>query len=94
MLSHSMIIICLSSPNQPVLAVDLVTLCRQLSDYGGAPLIIVLDDVTSSFDGGHQFHLMEVIRTKFARPGKAGGRQVILLSHDTLLEKLFNKNAG
>lgn len=62
--------------------------------YGGAPLFVVLDDVTSSFDGGHQFHLMEVIRTKFARPAKADGPQVILLSHDTLLEKLFNKNAG
>jgi hypothetical protein len=54
----------------------------------------MLDDVTSSFDAGHQFHLMEVIRTQFARPGQADGPQVILLSHDTLLEKLFNKNAN
>lgn len=62
--------------------------------YGGAPLFVVLDDVTSSFDGGHQFHLMEVIRAKFARPAMPNGPQVILLSHDTLLEKLFNKHAG
>ena len=55
---------------------------------------MMLDDVTSSFDAGHQFHLMEVIRTQFARPGQADGPQVILLSHDTLLEKLFNKNAN
>ena len=62
--------------------------------YGGDARFMVLDDVTSSFDAGHQFHLMEVIRTKFARPGEASGPQVILLSHDTLLEKLFNKNAN
>lgn len=62
--------------------------------YGGNAQFIVLDDVTSSFDAGHQYHLMEVIRTKFARPGQPNGPQVILLSHDTLLEKLFNKNAN
>ena len=58
--------------------------------YGGAPKFLLLDDVTSSFDGGHQFHLMEVIRSSFARPIQADGPQVILLSHDTLLEKYFN----
>jgi hypothetical protein len=62
--------------------------------YGGAPRFVMLDDVTSSFDAGHQFHLMEVIRTKFGRPGLPDGPQVILLSHDTLLEKLFNRNNG
>jgi hypothetical protein len=35
-----------------------------------------------------------VIRTGFARPLQAHGPQVILLSHDTLLEKLFNKHSG
>jgi hypothetical protein len=60
--------------------------------YGGAPKFIVLDDITSSFDAGHQWHMMELIRTEFARPMKADGLQVILLSHDGLLEKLFNKN--
>lgn len=62
--------------------------------YGGAPRFIVLDDVTSSFDAGHQHHLVEVIRTRFARPLTADGPQVIFLSHDTLLEKLFNKHSG
>jgi hypothetical protein len=62
--------------------------------YGGDARFMILDDVTSSFDAGHQFHLMEVIRTKFARPAQVDGPQVILLSHDTLLEKLFNKNAN
>lgn len=64
--------------------------------FGGAAKFIVLDDVTSSFDGGHQYHLMEAIRLSFARPGVPTGPQVILLSHDTLLEKYFNTqmNAG
>ncbi|MGJ5180816.1 AAA family ATPase [Bradyrhizobium oligotrophicum] len=62
--------------------------------YGGEPRFVVLDDVTSSFDAGHQFHLMELIRTEFARPMKADGPQVIFLSHDTLLEKLFNRHNG
>lgn len=62
--------------------------------YGGAPRFMILDDVTSSFDAGHQHHLVEVIRTRFARPTKADGPQVILLSHDTLLEKLFNRHSS
>lgn len=62
--------------------------------YGGSPRFIVLDDITSSFDAGHQHHLVEVIRTRFSRPVKADGPQVILLSHDTMLEKLFNKHSG
>lgn len=62
--------------------------------YGGAPRFIVLDDVTSSLDAGHQHHLVEVIRTRFARPAKMDGPQVIFLTHDTLLEKLFNKHSG
>jgi hypothetical protein len=62
--------------------------------FGGAPRFIVLDDVTSSFDAGHQHHLVEVIRTRFSRPLKAEGPQVIILSHDTQLEKLFNKHSG
>ena len=62
--------------------------------YGGAARFMILDDITSSFDAGHQFHLLEVIRTRLARPGTSGGPQVILFSHDTMLEKLFNKHAN
>ena len=58
--------------------------------YGGDAKFVVLDDVTSSFDSGHQLHLMNVIKTLFARPTIADGPQIILLSHDTALEKLFN----
>jgi hypothetical protein len=62
--------------------------------YGGLPKFIVLDDVTSSFDAGHQNFLVELLRTTFARPANAGGPQVVLLSHDTMLEKLFNKHSN
>lgn len=62
--------------------------------YGGAPKFMILDDVTSSLDAGHQLNLVDVIRLKFARPRVADGPQVILLSHDTMLEKLFNAHNG
>lgn len=62
--------------------------------YAGGAKFLILDDVTSSFDSGHQFHLMNVIKSQFARPGVPDGPQIILLSHDTALEKLFNTNAN
>ncbi|QND60163.1 hypothetical protein [Mesorhizobium huakuii] len=61
--------------------------------YGGTPKFLVLDDVTSSFDAGHQLFLVELLRKSFARPGNPNGLQVIILSHDTMLEKLFNKHS-
>jgi len=60
----------------------------------GAPRFMVLDDVTSSFDAGHQFSLMDTIRTKLrygAPNGLPGGLQFIILSHDTSLEKYFDR---
>lgn len=62
--------------------------------HQGVPRFMVLDDVTSSFDAGHQFSLMDTIRTKlrFAAPnGLPGGLQFIILSHDTSLEKYFDR---
>ncbi|HTY69915.1 MAG TPA: hypothetical protein VMH36_24885, partial [Alphaproteobacteria bacterium] len=62
--------------------------------YGGAAKFLLLDDVTSSLDAGHQFHLMELIRTRFSRPIIPTGPQLIIFSHDTLLEKYFNSNGS
>jgi DNA repair exonuclease SbcCD ATPase subunit len=56
-----------------------------------AARFIILDDVTSSFDAGHQFALMEVLRTQVGLPLHKDGLQVIILSHDGLLEKYFDK---
>lgn len=52
---------------------------------------IVLDDVTSSFDGGHQFQLMELLRCRVSPSTNPDGLQIILLTHDTLLEKYLDK---
>jgi hypothetical protein len=62
--------------------------------YNGTPRFVILDDVTSSFDAGHQFSLMEAIRTKLQQPANAGGLQFIILSHDSALEKYFDKQNG
>lgn len=65
--------------------------------HSGVPRFMVLDDVTSSFDAGHQFSLMEAIRTRL-RNGAVGGvpdgLQFIILSHDTSLEKYFDRLNG
>jgi hypothetical protein len=50
--------------------------------------------VTSSFDAGHQFEVMEVLRTQVGKPLNPDGLQVIILSHDGLLEKYFDKLAN
>lgn len=63
----------------------------------GVPRFMVLDDVTSSFDAGHQFSLMDTIRTKLrfgAANGLPGGLQFIILSHDSSLEKYFDRLNG
>ncbi|MFT0212486.1 AAA family ATPase [Pseudomonas sp. F1_0610] len=65
--------------------------------HQGVPRFMVLDDVTSSFDAGHQFSLMDTIRTKLrygAPNGLPGGLQFIILSHDTSLEKYFDRLNG
>jgi hypothetical protein len=59
--------------------------------HTGAPRFVVLDDVTSSFDSGHQWLLMEAIRLSFQRPNNPDGLQFINLSHDGLLAKYFDK---
>jgi DNA repair exonuclease SbcCD ATPase subunit len=67
-----------------------IFLCAALQRKPAARFII-LDDVTSSFDAGHQFALMEVLRTRVGVPVNKDGLQVIILSHDGLLEKYFDK---
>ena len=51
---------------------------------------VVLDDITSSFDSGHQWQLMEQIRSTLQYVGNQSGIQFIILSHDGLLEKYFD----
>lgn len=62
--------------------------------YSRPPRFMVLDDVTSSFDGGHQFELMEALRQQLQQPANPDGIQFIVLSHDTALEKYFDSLGG
>jgi DNA repair exonuclease SbcCD ATPase subunit len=48
---------------------------------------IILDDITSSFDGGHQRYLLLLIKNKISRIYNKKGKQVILFTHDGELEK-------
>lgn len=59
--------------------------------HSGAPRFVVLDDITSSFDAGHQWLLMEAIRVSLQQPSNPSGLQFIILSHDGLLAKYFDK---
>jgi ABC-type hemin transport system ATPase subunit len=56
--------------------------------YGGR--FLVLDDVTSSFDSGHQTYLLEAIYKHLATPENPGGLQIIVLSHDGALKRYFD----
>jgi DNA repair exonuclease SbcCD ATPase subunit len=58
--------------------------------HKGTPRFMILDDITSSFDAGHQFSLMEGIRCKLQQPTNPNGLQFIILSHDAALEKYFD----
>ncbi len=46
----------------------------QAAKHSGTPRFVVLDDVTSSFDAGHQYFLMELVRTasRFTRRESQG----------------------
>lgn len=59
-----------------------------------AARFIILDDVTSSFDAGHQFALMQVLQNQVGVPLNKDGLQVVILSHDGLLEKYFDKHGN
>ena len=62
--------------------------------HRGRPRFMILDDITSSFDAGHQFSLMERVRCKLQQPTNPDGLQFIILSHDVALEKYFDTLNG
>lgn len=56
---------------------------------------VVVDDITSSFDSGHQLYLLDLIKTKIGLNSKnKKGKQIILLTHDGLLKKVLNENGS
>jgi hypothetical protein len=52
---------------------------------------IIFDDITSSFDAGCQFMLMELLKNSISTAGNNQGLQIIILSHDGLLKKYFDR---
>ncbi|MBK6380393.1 MAG: hypothetical protein IPF72_12035 [Chitinophagaceae bacterium] len=55
---------------------------------------IVVDDITSSFDSGHQLYLLDLIKRKISiSPTNKKGKQIIFLTHDGLLKKTLNVNS-
>ncbi len=61
--------------------------------HASASRFVVLDDITSSFDAGHQLLLMDFIRTKMQYGLNPDGVQFLILSHDGHLEKYFDRIA-
>ena len=59
--------------------------------HNDAPRFIILDDISSSFDAGHELQLMEYIRTKLQYGANADGLQFIILTHDGLMQNLFEQ---
>lgn len=62
--------------------------------HGDAPRFIILDDISSSFDAGHELQLMEYIRTKLQYGANTDGLQFIILTHDDLMQNLFEQLAS
>lgn len=53
---------------------------------------IVVDDITSSFDSGHQLFLLDLIKSKISiSPSNKKGKQIIFLTHDGFLKKPLNE---
>lgn len=84
--AHAVPLLSESYRNSLGLAVLLAASCRR--PYGGR--FLVLDDVTSSFDAGHQAFLLDAIYQHVSIPNNPAGLQVIVLSHDGTLKKYFN----
>lgn len=54
---------------------------------------IIVDDISSSFDSGHQLFLLDLIKRKISiSPTNKNGKQIIFLTHDGLLRKVLNEN--
>lgn len=54
---------------------------------------IIVDDITSSFDSGHQLYLLDLIKRKISiNPANKKGKQIIFLTHDGILKKVLNEN--
>ncbi len=74
----------LSESNRNALCLSIYFACALNKSKSG---FIVLDDITSSFDSGHQRNLLSLLKNKISRISTQKGKQIILLTHDGELEK-------
>ncbi|MGV8155257.1 MAG: hypothetical protein ACLKAO_13315 [Alkaliphilus sp.] len=78
----------LSESNRNALCLSIYFACALNKSKSG---FIVLDDITSSFDSGHQSNLLLLLKNKVSQIYKAKGKQIIILTHDGELEKSLKK---
>ncbi len=74
----------LSESNRNALCLSIYFSCALNKSKGG---FLVLDDITSSFDSGHQRNLLLLLKNKVSKIYNRKGKQIILLTHDGELEK-------
>ncbi|MFW9969652.1 MAG: hypothetical protein ACFFDF_05575, partial [Candidatus Odinarchaeota archaeon] len=72
--------------NALCLSIYFATALRNIS----SSKFIVLDDITSSFDSGHQIKLIDVLEKQIAKASRNKRKQVILFTHDGELKKVLN----
>lgn len=72
--------------NALCLSIYFATALRNIS----SSKFIVLDDITSSFDSGHQIKLIDVLERHIAKAGRKKRKQVILFTHDGELKKVLS----
>lgn len=86
---HALPVLSESYRNALAISIFMAALMR----HKGNAKFIVFDDITSSFDAGNQYALMDVFKNLISIAKNADGLQVIILSHDGLLEKYFDKQS-
>lgn len=74
----------LSESNRNALCLSIYFACALNKSKSG---FLVLDDITSSFDSGHQRNLLQLLKNKVSRLYNNKGKQIIILTHDGELEK-------
>jgi len=72
--------------NALCLSIYFATALRNIS----SSKFIVLDDITSSFDSGHQIKLIDLLENHIAKASRNKRKQVILFTHDGELKKVLN----
>ncbi len=72
--------------NALCLSIYFATALRNIS----SSKFIVLDDITSSFDSGHQIKLIDLLENHIAKASRKKRKQVILFTHDGELKKVLN----